>query len=75
MVVIGVLRHVMSAEAFADWGWRVPFLLSFILLGVSVYIRLKLQESPIFAEMKAQGKGSKPRSGTASRAGTTDGWS
>ena len=49
----------MSAEQFAAWGWRVPFLLSFILLGVSVYIRLKLQESPVFAEMKAQGKGSK----------------
>jgi MFS family permease len=59
LVVIGVLRRSMSAERFADWGWRVPFLLSFILLGVSVYIRLKLQESPIFAEMKAQGKGSK----------------
>ncbi|HEY1763767.1 MAG TPA: MFS transporter [Opitutaceae bacterium] len=59
LVVIGVQRHFMSAEAFASWGWRVPFLLSFILLGVSVYIRLKLQESPIFAEMKAQGKGSK----------------
>jgi MFS family permease len=59
LVVIGVLRWLMSAEQFAAWGWRVPFLLSFILLGVSVYIRLKLQESPVFAEMKAQGKGSK----------------
>jgi MFS family permease len=49
----------MTAEQFADWGWRVPFLLSLILLGLSVYIRLKLAESPIFAEMKAQGKGSK----------------
>jgi MFS family permease len=59
LVVIGVLRWLMTPEQFAAWGWRVPFLLSFILLGVSVYIRLKLQESPIFAEMKAQGKGSK----------------
>jgi MFS family permease len=59
LVVIGALRGLMSAEQFASWGWRVPFLLSFILLGVSVYIRLKLQESPVFAEMKAQGKGSK----------------
>jgi MFS family permease len=59
LVVIGLLRAYMSPEAFASWGWRVPFLLSFILLAVSVYIRLKLEESPIFAEMKAQGKGSK----------------
>ena len=59
LVVIGLLRKYMTPEQFADWGWRVPFLLSFILLGVSVYIRMKLEESPIFAEMKAQGKGSK----------------
>jgi len=59
LVVIGLLRHFMSVAEFAQWGWRVPFLLSFILLAVSVYIRLKLEESPIFAEMKAQGKGSK----------------
>jgi hypothetical protein len=59
LVVIGVLRGFMSAEQFASWGWRVPFLLSFILLAVSVYIRMKLEESPVFAEMKAEGKGSK----------------
>jgi hypothetical protein len=59
LVVIGSLRGLLSAEQFASWGWRVPFLLSFILLAVSVYIRMKLEESPIFAEMKAQGKGSK----------------
>jgi MFS family permease len=59
LVVIGILRGSMTAQQFGDWGWRVPFLLSFLLLGVSVYIRLKLQESPVFAEMKAQGKGSK----------------
>jgi MFS family permease len=59
LVVILSLRRGMSAAAFADWGWRVPFLFSFILLAISVYIRLKLAESPVFAEMKAQGKGSK----------------
>ena len=59
LIVIGTLRRFMTAEQFSDWGWRVPFLLSLILLGLSVYIRLKLAESPIFAEMKAQGKGSK----------------
>jgi MFS family permease len=39
-----------------DWGWRIPFLLSLGLLGISVWIRLKLNESPLFQEMKAQGK-------------------
>ena len=57
-VILG-LRQTMSPENFAAWGWRIPFLVSVILLAVSVYIRLKLQESPVFAEMKAQGKGSK----------------
>jgi MFS family permease len=45
--------------AFEVWGWRIPFLVSVILLGISVWIRLKLEESPVFAEMKAQGKTSK----------------
>ena len=58
LLVIGILRHFMSDEDFAAWGWRIPFLLSFVLLAVSVYIRLKLEESPVFAEMMAQGKGS-----------------
>ena len=59
LVVIGGLRKAMSPEQFASWGWRVPFLLSFLLLAVSVWIRMKLEESPVFAEMKAQGKHSK----------------
>jgi len=54
-VILGV-RRAMSPASFADWGWRVPFLASVILLGISTYIRLKLQESPVFAEMKAQGR-------------------
>ena len=49
----------MDAKAFADWGWRIPFLVSLILLVFSVYIRLKLNESPVFQQMKAEGKGSK----------------
>ncbi|MBK9990992.1 MAG: MHS family MFS transporter [Verrucomicrobia bacterium] len=57
-VILGV-RGVMSPESFATWGWRLPFLVSIVLLAVSVYIRLKLQESPVYAEMKAQGKTSK----------------
>ena len=57
-VILG-LRRALSPVNFAAWGWRIPFLVSIVLLAVSVYIRLKLQESPVFAEMKARGKGSK----------------
>ncbi len=58
LVVIGI-RTWLGEAAFADWGWRIPFLISIILLAVSLYIRLKLEESPVFAEMKAAGEGSK----------------
>ncbi|HEX8215967.1 MAG TPA: MFS transporter [Allosphingosinicella sp.] len=58
LVVIGI-RSALGEEAFADWGWRLPFLLSLLLLAVSLWIRLKLEESPVFARMKAEGKGSK----------------
>lgn len=56
-VILGV-RLAVSEEAFADWGWRIPFLVSILLLGVSLWIRLKLAESPSFKRMKAEGKGS-----------------
>ena len=59
LVVIGVARRSMDDAAFKEWGWRLPFLVSLILLGVSVYIRLKLNESPLFLKMKAEGKSSK----------------
>src|SRR5256885_8968206 len=49
----------MDAKEFANWCWRFPFWVSVILLIFSVYIRLKLHESPIFQQMKAEGKGSK----------------
>ena len=58
LVILG-LRLSMSPEQFAAWGWRVPFLLSIILLGVSIWIRLQLEESPAFARIKAEGKSSK----------------
>src|SRR5262245_7004182 len=58
LVILGV-RTAVGEEAFADWGWRVPFLLSIVLLGVSVWIRLSLNESPVFQKMKAEGKRSK----------------
>ena len=57
LVILGV-RLAVSEEAFADWGWRIPFLVSILLLGVSLWIRLKLAESPSFKRMKAEGKGS-----------------
>ena len=57
--VIALCRTQMDAKTFADWGWRVPFLVSLILLIFSVYIRLKLNESPLFLQMKEEGKGSK----------------
>jgi MFS family permease len=58
MVILGT-RTTIGEEAFADWGWRVPFLVSILLLAVSVYIRLSMNESPAFAKMKAEGKTSK----------------
>ena len=59
LMVILACRTLMSPEAFNEWGWRVPFLLSIVLLIVSVYIRLQLAESPVFQEIKNEGKLSK----------------
>jgi MFS family permease len=59
LAVIGACRIWMDAKVFADWGWRIPFWLSLILLVFSIYIRLRLHESPVFQKMKAEGKGSK----------------
>src|SRR5262245_9649183 len=59
LIVILVTRTWIGEEAFAAWGWRVPFLVSLILLIFSVYIRMKLNESPTFQKMKEEGKGSK----------------
>lgn len=58
LVILGV-RTAVGEDAFKDWGWRIPFLVSILLLGVSLWIRLSLAESPAFARMKAEGKGSK----------------
>jgi hypothetical protein len=59
LVVILTLRLSMTPEAFADYGWRIPFLLSIILLAFSIWIRLQLNESPAFQKMKAEGTHSK----------------
>jgi len=58
LVVILLCRSWLGAD-FDTWGWRIPFLVSVVLLGISVYIRLQLAESPVFLEMKAEGTSSK----------------
>src|SRR5215467_12979151 len=61
LIIILVTRHTLapdindSIKKFNDWGWRIPFLLSIFLVGISVYIRLKMKESPIFRELKSAG--------------------
>jgi MFS family permease len=59
LAVIGAARFYYGAEGFRTFGWRVPFLASFVLLGISLYIRLKMQESPLFTKLKAEGRVSK----------------
>jgi len=59
LIVITGTRTLTGEAAFEDWGWRVPFLVSSLLLGISVWIRLSMNESPAFAKMKAEGKTSK----------------
>ena len=59
LIVIVLVQYLMGAAEFAAWGWRIPFLVSVVLLGISVWIRLKMNESPAFQRMKAEGKGSK----------------
>jgi MHS family proline/betaine transporter-like MFS transporter len=57
-VILGI-RYAMGVEEFNDWGWRLPFLLSAVLVGISIYIRLRMQESPLFTKIKSEGKLSK----------------
>nr|WP_244424320.1 MFS transporter [Bradyrhizobium sp. BTAi1] len=59
LLVILFTRTIIGEADFAKWGWRVPFLVSVLLLGVSVWIRLRLNESPVFQKMKEEGKSSK----------------
>lgn len=59
LLVVIATRFLVGEAAFADWGWRIPFLISVILLGVSLWIRLQLEESPVFKRMKAEGATSK----------------
>jgi MFS family permease len=59
LLVVITTRTILGEEAFAAWGWRLPFIISIVLLGVSMWIRLQLEESPVFRQMKAEGTTSK----------------
>ena len=56
LAVIGAARSWFGAEDFKAYGWRAPFLVSFVLLGVSLYVRLRMRESPLFAKLKSEGR-------------------
>ena len=56
LMVVLACKAAMSPETWAAWGWRVPFLLSVVLLGISLWMRIKLSESPVFQAMKAEGQ-------------------
>jgi MFS family permease len=55
LAVILIVQNFMSKEAFGSWGWRIPFLISIFLVGISLYIRLRMKESPIFRQIKSAG--------------------
>ena len=55
LVVILFVQNSMSPQSFSDWGWRIPFLISLLLVGVSMYMRLRMKESPIFKQIKSAG--------------------
>lgn len=57
--VILAVRQSLGVDEFNEWGWRIPFLISAVLVGISIFIRLKMQESPLFSKIKAEGKISK----------------
>lgn len=59
LLIIMIIRQAMTPEEFAAWGWRVPFLVSIVLLGLSIWIRVQLSESPVFQKMKDEQKTSK----------------
>src|SRR5438045_9152320 len=56
LAVIIATRSYFGNQVFDEWAWRVPFLVSFLLVAIAIYIRLQLQETPIFQEIKAKGQ-------------------
>jgi MFS family permease len=73
LLILGI-RTAMGEEAFGNWGWRIPFLLSAILLMVSIWIRLKLAESPLFTKMVSEGKQSKRPPSASGRTPRSPSW-
>ncbi len=59
LAVILIVRGMLGEVAFKEWGWRIPFVLSLLMLAISYYVRMKLSESPVFAQLKAAGQTSK----------------
>jgi MFS family permease len=59
LATIFATRMLVGEDAFSEWGWRIPFLLSIVLLGLTIWIQMRLSESPVYLEMKASGKASK----------------
>jgi len=55
LAVILIIQNTMSREAFTSWGWRLPFVISILLVGISLYVRLRMKESPIFSHLKSSG--------------------
>ncbi len=64
LLILGI-RTTIGEQAFSDWGWRIPFLISALLLCVTIYMGLKLNEAPMFKKMMAEGKASKAPLGEA----------
>jgi MFS family permease len=58
LIVVLITQNAMSESTFQDWGWRLPFLLSVVLVGMSLFVRMRMKESPIFSHLKATGKSS-----------------
>jgi MFS family permease len=58
LCVVLITQNVMSESSFQDWGWRIPFLLSIVLVGTSLFVRMRMKESPIFSHLKATGQSS-----------------
>jgi MFS family permease len=71
LVILGV-QQILGAEAFEEWGWRIPFLLSIVLVATSLYIRLRMKESPIFSTLKSRGQTS--RTPTRDALGSRENW-
>jgi MFS family permease len=74
LLTVLFFQQVLGAETFADWGWRLPFLLSIILVGTSLYIRLRMKESPIFSTLKSRGQTSRTPTRDALGKGSKENW-